>query len=247
MISFLLSSLFLIAATIVQASNVCPFHVNASGGISGPIWQLRDGQLRLGGDNERATFQISDGGITDHKGSGCILTQKVRQVQCDRGTGPSKGFSIGENGVLSYNQNPNFYACPASEVEWNIHTVPVAGQLKCVPTTLTADNCGTYYAQPALPVYQSPPPKYPTSTMLTAWIPPASCSGLRSCKCIGNHDHLCAAPTSAYYAPPSNYEQPEYEQPEYEQPKYEKPEYEQPDSGNPYTNPYGYPKYAGSL
>ncbi|KAI0991008.1 hypothetical protein K3495_g17179, partial [Podosphaera aphanis] len=38
-----------------------------------------------------------------------------------------------------------------------------------------------------------------------------------------------------------------YEQPEYEQPKYEKPEYEQPDSGNPYTNPYGYPKYAGSL
>ncbi|KAI1002403.1 hypothetical protein K3495_g5795 [Podosphaera aphanis] len=175
MFSFLFS-LFLLTAAAANASSPCLFHLHASGGISGPVWQLDDGQLRVGGDHECADFTIKDGGITDSKGSGCILTPEVRQFQCDKGVGPLHGFSIGENGVLSYSQNPTFYACPASEVEWNIYTVPVAGQLKCVAITLTADNChAPAYHAPPPPVYQPPPPpKYEPPPPVYQPPPPAA-------------------------------------------------------------------------
>jgi hypothetical protein len=35
-----------------------------------------------------------------------------------------------------------FYACPASETEWNLYTTPVTGQEKCVEISLTASGCG---------------------------------------------------------------------------------------------------------
>ncbi|POS81897.1 hypothetical protein EPUL_006175, partial [Erysiphe pulchra] len=147
MISFYLTLAF--AATVAKAYNACHFGLVAHGRHSGPVGQLRDGQLRLGGYYPQASFTIQDGGVTDDLGRGCILTPEIQQYQCDAGVKAAGGFAIEENGVLSHNGNQEFYACPASETEYNVYTVPVAGQLKCVSVTLAADNC---YA-PSKPKY----------------------------------------------------------------------------------------------
>lgn len=72
------------AAAIVTAVNAlvardvpCCFSLNASGGASGAVGQILDGQSRLGGGLSPAHFCIdSSGSITDGTGRGCILTRK---------------------------------------------------------------------------------------------------------------------------------------------------------------------------
>lgn len=55
----------------------CCFTLTASGGTSGTVGQLNDGQNRIGGGLPPATFCITPGGtITDSSGRGCILTRK---------------------------------------------------------------------------------------------------------------------------------------------------------------------------
>jgi len=44
---------------------------------------------------------------------------------------------------VTSNGSPTFYACPATDVEYNIYTVPVSGQDKCVEIQLTASGCYT--------------------------------------------------------------------------------------------------------
>ena len=56
----------------------CCFHLTASGGASGTVGQLSDGQNRIG-DNTLSPAQFcisSDGSITDGSGRGCILTRE---------------------------------------------------------------------------------------------------------------------------------------------------------------------------
>jgi hypothetical protein len=55
--------------------------------------------------------------------------------------GPTYGFSIDSNGTLEYAQSSRFYACPSSDYDWNLYTIPVIGQTKCVEITLTASGC----------------------------------------------------------------------------------------------------------
>lgn len=52
----------------------CSFTLLSSGSFACPAGQLPDGQIRLNGTEETATFYISDGGITDSQGFGCIVT-----------------------------------------------------------------------------------------------------------------------------------------------------------------------------
>lgn len=66
------------ANALVGRTDSCCFKLTASGGASGSLGQLDDGQNRVG-DNSLppATYCIdSTGSITDSNGRGCILTRK---------------------------------------------------------------------------------------------------------------------------------------------------------------------------
>jgi len=65
---------------LVGRSDSCCFHLTASGGVSGSLGQLSDGQVRVGDDSlSAADFCInSSGAITDSAGRGCIITSEYR-------------------------------------------------------------------------------------------------------------------------------------------------------------------------
>lgn len=63
---------------LVGRSDRCCFHLSSSGGASGSVGELGDGQVRVG-DNKLSTSQFcidSSGRITDGDGRGCIITSK---------------------------------------------------------------------------------------------------------------------------------------------------------------------------
>ncbi|RFU30873.1 hypothetical protein B7463_g5437, partial [Scytalidium lignicola] len=149
--------------------STCSFQLTASGGQSGTVGQLPDGQNRIGGGYPQATYTIGSGVITDSTGRGCILTPSIEQWQCDTGATPASGFSIGGNGRFNHSGSTVFYACPASDTEWNIYTTPVAGQLKCVEISLTASGCGS--GAPSAPSITKTSKVWSNSTVVP---PPAS-------------------------------------------------------------------------
>lgn len=65
------------ANALVPRGAGCCFHLHASGGASGEVRQLSDGQNRIG-DNSLPVgqFCISEGRLTDSHGRGCILTRE---------------------------------------------------------------------------------------------------------------------------------------------------------------------------
>ncbi|GAB7362933.1 hypothetical protein MBLNU230_g3232t1 [Neophaeotheca triangularis] len=144
-----------VAASLVASSYAaliprddCCFGLSSSGGVSGMLGQLEDGQNRVvtGGDqlpNPNAQYCINgDGAITDGRGNGCILTPPTTQLQCDEGAAPIPGFSVSPDGTLQYQGDSTFYACPADEGEYNFYTQPVEGQSKCVEVSLsTGGKC----------------------------------------------------------------------------------------------------------
>lgn len=56
----------------------CCFHLTSSGGLSGDLGQLDDGQVRIGDNSLSASSFCIDanGVITDGAGRGCIITGK---------------------------------------------------------------------------------------------------------------------------------------------------------------------------
>ncbi|TVY15733.1 hypothetical protein LARI1_G006054, partial [Lachnellula arida] len=142
MYSLITLSLALGASALVVPRSSCSFELTAAGGQTGTIGQLSDGQNRIGGGLSPATFTINNGSITDAAGRGCILTTSIGQFQCDQSATPASGFSIGSNGTLAHSGSSTFYACGASDTEWNLYTTPVVGQDTCVAISLTASGCG---------------------------------------------------------------------------------------------------------
>jgi len=62
------------AKALVGRSNTCCFGLTASGGVSGTVGQIGDGQIRVLGGLPPSQFCIdSSGAITDSNGRGCIL------------------------------------------------------------------------------------------------------------------------------------------------------------------------------
>ncbi|KAK4542739.1 hypothetical protein LTR36_006311, partial [Oleoguttula mirabilis] len=119
------------SAAIIPRQQCC-FSLTASGGQSGTLSQLSDGQNRIGGSGSTASYCIDNGGITDSSGRGCILTPPTTQFQCDAGAASQSGFSISASGQLSYNGSSTFYACPATGTgESNVYSQPVENQAKC--------------------------------------------------------------------------------------------------------------------
>jgi hypothetical protein len=68
------------SAFVLPRGDGCCFEVTASGGKSGTVGQLGDGQNRVGGGLAPGTYCINNGGITDSNGRGCILTPPTTQV-----------------------------------------------------------------------------------------------------------------------------------------------------------------------
>ncbi|APA07902.1 hypothetical protein sscle_03g026720 [Sclerotinia sclerotiorum 1980 UF-70] len=128
------------SAASIRRDN-CSFTLTASGGASGIVGQLDDGQLRILGGHPTATFTISNGAATDSKGRPCYLTSEANQYQCDTGMTATNGFAIGANGTYSHSGSSVFYACPSSDSDYNIYTTPIASQTKCVKVELTASGC----------------------------------------------------------------------------------------------------------
>ncbi|KAJ5301004.1 uncharacterized protein N7443_006006 [Penicillium atrosanguineum] len=129
---------------LVGRGDSCCFHLTASGGASGSIGQLSDGQNRIGDDSlSSADYCInSSGGITDSNGRGCILTSSTTQWQCDEGASPTTGFSIASNGELEYNGSDKFIACETGQNGgMNIYTTNSTSVTQCKNVKLTADSC----------------------------------------------------------------------------------------------------------
>lgn len=164
-----------------SGQEACTFTISSSGGISCPAGQLSDGQIRLNGSEPTAEFSIAGGQITDSAGRGCIVTGMVfrpagerpmliqnvdpptTQIQCDQGAAPASGFAIGADGTLSYQGSSQFYACPATDTEYNIYVDPNFGQSKCFPVTLTASGCGSCPSQGTSTAWQT------TTATETVW------------------------------------------------------------------------------
>ncbi|KAJ5928586.1 hypothetical protein N7466_007542 [Penicillium verhagenii] len=129
---------------LVGRSDSCCFHLTASGGVSGSLGQLTDGQVRVGDDSlSAADFCInSSGAITDSAGRGCIVTSETTQFQCDTGATATTGFSITSSGGLEYHDSPYFIACETGENGGrNIYTTNSTSVTQCKSVELTADSC----------------------------------------------------------------------------------------------------------
>lgn len=62
-------------------SSGCSFTLLSSGSFSCPAGQLPDGQIRLNGTEDTASFYLqAGGGFTDHNGYGCIVTGKLKEL-----------------------------------------------------------------------------------------------------------------------------------------------------------------------
>ncbi|CAI7580775.1 unnamed protein product [Penicillium glandicola] len=133
------------ANALVGRTDSCCFHLTSSGGASGELGQLSDGQNRIG-DNTLQPAQYcidSNGAITDSKGRGCILTPPTTQLQCDEGAIATPGFSINSKGQLKYNNSPEFVACATGQNGGlNVYTTPNKDDVTgCVNVQLSADTC----------------------------------------------------------------------------------------------------------
>ncbi|KAJ5383012.1 hypothetical protein N7517_000923 [Penicillium concentricum] len=132
---------------LVGRSDSCCFHLTSSGGTSGQLGQLSDGQNRIGDDSlSPAQYCIdSKGAITDSEGRGCILTPPTTQFQCDEGAAPTPGFSLGPNGELEYHGSKDFVACATGQNGGlNVYTTPNESDVTgCVNVELTADSCSS--------------------------------------------------------------------------------------------------------
>jgi len=143
-------------ALVAREASQC-IQLKASGSQSGVLGQLGDGQNRVGGGHPTGCYCLSNGGFTDSNGRGCILTPPTTQFQCDVGASPTTGFAVGSSGSVTYNGSSKFYACPATDSEYNVYTTPVAGQDKCVEITLSsAGSCGAGSGQSSAPAASQP-------------------------------------------------------------------------------------------
>ncbi|KAL1655281.1 hypothetical protein SLS61_002167 [Didymella pomorum] len=165
-------------ALVAREASQC-VQLKASGGQSGVLGQLGDGQNRVGGGHPTGCYCLSNGGFTDSNGRGCILTPPTTQFQCDVGASPTTGFAIDSSGSVTYNGSSKFYACPATDSEYNVYTTPVAGQNKCVEITLgSAGSCGAGSGQSSAPAASqpakstaAPKPSQPAQSYLAQSVP----------------------------------------------------------------------------
>ncbi|KAF2673204.1 hypothetical protein BT63DRAFT_410237 [Microthyrium microscopicum] len=105
----------------------------------GAVVQITDGQIQIHeyqGKGDCYPFKVEGGYMKDQNDFGCIVTEPQKQIQCDHGNPGQEGFSV-QNHNLAYHGSECIYACPIDDNgNWNIYTVPVPNQLKCVEVKL---------------------------------------------------------------------------------------------------------------
>lgn len=116
-------------------SGCCKFTLESSGPFACPAGELPDGQLRLNGTYDTATFCIGpDGGITDSNGFGCIVTGRfLRKSESNLGLR-----------FLTSKQKPQSHRSNA---------IKVRSQTRASPSTLTicSSTMARQISPPALP------------------------------------------------------------------------------------------------
>ncbi|KAJ5887107.1 hypothetical protein N7504_011154 [Penicillium tannophilum] len=132
------------ANALVGRSDSCCFQLTASGGETGTLGQLTDGQVRLGDTTlSAAEFCISNSIITDSEGRGCVVTSETTQFQCDEGATGTSGFSLASSGLLSFDSSSSFIACQTGEDNGrNIYTTNSTSVTECISIQLMGDSCG---------------------------------------------------------------------------------------------------------
>lgn len=132
------------ANAFVGRRDNCCFHLTSSGGLSGDLGQLDDGQVRIGDNSLTASSFCMDanGAITDGAGRGCIVTAETTQFQCDEGATGTSGFSVDSSGKLEFNGNQDFIACQTGQNDGrNVYTTNSTSVTQCTNVQLTADSC----------------------------------------------------------------------------------------------------------
>ncbi|KAJ5123618.1 hypothetical protein N7448_009715 [Penicillium atrosanguineum] len=179
---------------LVGRSDSCCFQITASGGASGTLGQLSDGQVRVGDTTlSAATFCLEDAIITDSNGRGCVVTSEYHrsykymwhpsltgniaettQFQCDEGATGTSGFTLSSSGALSFDGSSSFMACATGQDNGdNIYTTNSTSVTQCVSVELTSDSC--YAAVSSSAVASSSTP-----FVIPASIPPVSSSAIPS-------------------------------------------------------------------
>ncbi|KAJ5295056.1 hypothetical protein N7508_009877 [Penicillium antarcticum] len=128
---------------LVGRSDSCCFHLTATGGISGSLGQLSDGQVRVGDTTlSAAQFCLSDSIITDSEGRGCVVTSETTQFQCDEGSTGTSGFSLASSGSLEFDGSSSFIACATGlNGGDNIYISNSTSVTQCTKIQLTGDSC----------------------------------------------------------------------------------------------------------
>lgn len=98
------------------------------------------------------------------------------------------GFSIDASNSLLYRGSPEFWACPATDTEYNIYVKPKFGQTKCFLIGLKASGCG-----PAAPTCPPPSTVWETQTQTVTVLVTNSqtCSGGRTSTTSTSLDTVC--------------------------------------------------------
>lgn len=192
------------SAVAFPRSDKCCFSLTASGGISGSLGQLSDGQNRVGGSLPAGQYCLSNGAIYDNAGRGCLLTPETSQFQCDQGKPSTPVFSVSSSGLLQHNGDSSWTACPTGlNGEYNIYVTAPAGQGGCVSLTLStggqctgsqssSSSAAASTSQVATSSHVAPSSSYMTSSVYSA--PPTSHAASSSSQ----------ASPSAYSAPSSH-------------------------------------------
>ncbi|KAI9167988.1 transcriptional regulatory protein [Paramyrothecium foliicola] len=155
------AAFILLQFAAAKGNGCCKFSLSSPECFPKRAGQLEDGQIRFNGSYPESTFCLGkDGGITDQNGFGCIVTDApTTQIQCDHGKVPTPGFSIGSDNLLHYKGSSEFFACPATDSEYNIYVSPNFGQDKCFPMKLKTSGCGA-----------APSPSCPAASASTVWL-----------------------------------------------------------------------------
>ncbi|KAJ5495777.1 hypothetical protein N7539_000893 [Penicillium diatomitis] len=191
--SIAIASLAVGANALVTRGSDCCFHITTSGGASGELGQLGDGQVRVNDHTlSPSKFCLSNGVITDSEGRPCVVTGKqasfhilndgfeeplvanldtlpstgeTTQFQCDAGSTGTSGFSVSSSGKLEFNGNADFVACATGlNGGSNIYTTESDKVTQCVDVQLMADStCAAPAPSSVAPVAS------PSSTPCSPW------------------------------------------------------------------------------
>jgi len=104
------------ANALVFARDTCCFQLTASGSVAGPVGELDDGQVRIGGGLQPVQYCVdSSGSLNDSSGRKCVLTETTTQLLCGAIVNRSATFSVNSSGRLSHDDDSRFVTCGADE------------------------------------------------------------------------------------------------------------------------------------